>query len=285
MMNVSFNKILIPVDFTINTKVAIKKALALCEGPDTSIHLLHVVKISATNVISIYQYFANYSFTRHEFDMRQEKQELENIKAYIQNARPAIKTFTWLSFADSVETAIIEKAVELAADIIIIGKNSHHSWLPFLNTVVSSRIAKKSDVTVLTVKPGAIDNSIRTVVIPVDDSFPASKLAVINSIQKKFRIHIKLVAFLTGEGNSPVLPASMLNAYRVLKTSPGAAVSYDVLYGANRARAILKYCKKVKADLLIVNPESETKIGWMNKHISDVLPVQSKTQILAVRPA
>ena len=36
----------------------------------------------------------------------------------------------------------------------------------------------------------------------------------------------------------------------------------------------------VETDLLIVHPEAETKIGWFNKHISDELPVNSKTQVL-----
>jgi nucleotide-binding universal stress UspA family protein len=284
-MTASFNQILIPVDFTINTKVAIKKALALCHGSDAAIHLLHVARIVPTNIISIYQYFANYSFSSHEVDLRVAEEKMEEVRNYVLNIRQDISISTWVSFGISIEATIIEKARKLNADVIIIGKNSHHSWMPFLNTVVSSRIAKESGVTVLTVKPGAINNAIRTVVVPISDQFPVSKVAVINTLRKKFRIHIRLVTFLTGQDNSRVIPAALLNAYRVLKNNPSGSVSYEILYGHNKARSILKYCNKVNADMLIVNPGSETWIGWPNKQMSDMLPTHSKTQILAVHNA
>jgi hypothetical protein len=62
-------------------------------------------------------------------------------------------------------------------------------------------------------------------------------------------------------------------------------VEYAALYGSNKAKAILKYAEKVNADMLLVYPEVETKIGWLNTHISDVLPPASKVQVLAVQPA
>lgn len=281
-MIVSFNRILIPVDFTVNTKVAIQKALALCEGPDSTLHLLHVSEMASTNIISLYQYFANYSFTSREFEFRALQKKLYEAKQFALTIRPDIQVTTWISQGTSVETEIVKKARKLNADIIVIGKNSHHSWLPFLNTVVPVRIAKKSGITVLTAKPGAINNSIKTVVLPIGDIFPESKVAVINALRKRFRIHIRLVTFLPGHDDLKVIPASLLNTYRMLKNNPSTNVSYDILHGNNKARSILSYCDKVSADLLIVNPGPETKIGWLNKQMSDVLPIYSKTQILAV---
>lgn len=282
-MDVSFNRILIPVDFTVNTKVAIRKALALCEGSDASIHLLHVSEMIPANIISIYQYFANYSFTSREFEFRVLQEKLRDAKQYALNIRRDINVSTWISAGPSVEAVIVEKAIKLNAGIIVIGKNSHHSWLPFLNTVVPGRIAKKSGITVLTAKPGAINNSIKTVVIPIGERFPDNKMAVINALRKKFRVHIRLVTFLPGQDHLKVIPSSLLNAYRMLKNNPSTNISYDILYGTNKARSILRYCDKVSADLLIVNPGAETRIGWLNKQMSDVLPAHSKTQILAVQ--
>lgn len=251
-----FSKILIPVDFTINTDVAIRKAVALCDGADSSIHLLHISRKKVSR-----------------------KSQLEVLKEIIIAARPGVDVSISIE-KGPIENLIIRKAIQVNADLIIIGKNSHHSWLPFLNTVFPARVAKKTGITVLTVKPGAKDHAIKTVVVPVGEKFPDSKVEVINVLRKKFPIHICLVTFF--EGDEKVIPLSLLNAYRRLKVIPSMNISYQVLTGRSKAKAILSYCEKVNADLLIVNADSETRVGWLNKHISDVLPVESKTQILAV---
>jgi hypothetical protein len=188
---------------------------------------------------------------------------------------------TWSAYGN-VQNAISEKAKQIGADVIVIAKKSVHSWFPFLNTVVSTRLAISSGVPVLTVKPGCLNQPIKTVVIPMDDEFPERKIAMVYAVRKKSWIRIRLIAF-SGDGNfASVLPPSLLNTYRFLKSDMGNDVSCKVLTGTNRAKAILEYCKKVDADLLIVNPETETKLGWRNTHIADVLPAESKTQILAI---
>lgn len=261
-MNLSFNNILIPVDFSVNTSVAIRKALSLCEGTNTAIHLLHVAG-------------------RHA-DLKVSKEKLEKFRIQIFSIRPEIDISTWISVQNPLEEVIIEKSKKIGADLIVIGKNSHHSWLPFLNSVVPATIAKRSGIAVLTVKPGAINDGIRTVVVPVGDTFPYNKLAAINALKRRFRFQTRLVTFRSNQDGAVIVPGSLLNAYRILKNNPDSQVSYEVLYGSNRGKAILAYCARVNADLLIVNPETEMKIGWMNKQIPDVLPVHSKTQILAI---
>jgi nucleotide-binding universal stress UspA family protein len=252
-----FSKILIPVDFTINTEVAIRKGMALCDSSDSSIHLLHVLAKKGSS-----------------------KNQLEVLKKLITNTRPDIFVDVWIEEKRSIESSIIKNAVKINADLIVIGKNSHHSFFPFLNTVFPARVAQKTGITVLTVKPGAKDHTIKTVVVPVGEQFRNNKVDVINALRKKFPINICLVTFL--EGDEKVIPASLLNAYRQLKAIPAMNITYQVLAGRNKMKAILSYCEKVNADLLIVNAVSETRVGWLNQHISDVLPVGSKTQILAV---
>ena len=79
--------------------------------------------------------------------------------------------------------------------------------------------------------------------------------------------------------------SALLQVYQWLKTSIHCPVEYAVLQGHNKAKAILAYAEKINADILLVHPETETKIGWLNKQISDVLPPASKMQVLAIQPA
>jgi nucleotide-binding universal stress UspA family protein len=281
-MTINFSKILIPVDFSVNTRVAIRKALFLCEGANTAIHLLHVMPGRPAKYSIIHQFFARYSYSNDQSDIKACREKLEQYRNYILSIRPDIEIATWITIQKSIEEAIIEKSKNIGAELIVIGTNSHHSWLPFLNTVVPATIAKKSGIAVLTVKPGAVNDPIRTVVVPVGDGFPYNKVAAVNALKKRFRFQTRLVTFRSNQDGAVIVPGSVLNAYRVLKNNPESQVSYEVLHGNNRAKAILDYCARVNADLLIVNPDTEMKIGWLNRQIPDVLPVHSKTQILAI---
>ena len=276
-----FNTILIPVDFTINTTVALQKAIVMAEGGNINLHLLHVTKIKSPHLKRFYRSCPNQSFSPKDPISRQATEKMEQLKGYILDKNRNIQVLTSVCYGTSVEHAVRTKANEIGVDLIIICKNSSHSWLPFRNTLEPGRIARNTHRPVLTVKPGSIDQTIKTVVVPIGNQFPDNKVAMVDALNKKFRMHVRLVAFCT-RGDLAPIPAALLNAYRVLKSKPLNNVSFDLLTGTNQPRSILKYCKAINADMVIVHPGSETRIGWFNKQISDLLPVKSKTQILAI---
>lgn len=287
MMARHFSSILIPVDFSLNTEVAVSKALEITRyTEECSIHLFHVQQIILPNIVKqIHYLFKGYSRRQVNTCIEKSNHRLSKLKSVIEGIRKDINVFTWVSFGDPVEQAIINKAARLAADLIIIGKRSHHASFPFLNTVMPSRLAAASGIPVLTSKPGSLNYDIKTVVIPVDASFPASKLAILDALRKQTMLQIRLVVFTEDEHNPSISKQSLLNTFRTLKSQSANPVSYEILTGTNKARALLKYCGSVGADILIVHPGSETRVGfWTNSHISDLLPSNSKTQVLAVKP-
>ena len=59
----------------------------------------------------------------------------------------------------------------------------------------------------------------------------------------------------------------------------------SILKGRNLPKAILEYAECIKADLMLVNPGSETKISNLTgKHINDALTTSSKLSILSIEP-
>jgi len=278
----SFNTILIPVDFTVNTRVAITKGIQLCEGPNPEIHLIHVPKTITNDLFSFHQQLVAFFNDETEQDNSRLQQRLEECLSYIRKLRNDIKTCYWISYSATKEKAIADKARDIAADLIVIGKNSKHSLMPFLNTIVPSRLAKDTGISVLTVKPGALSSTLKTVVVPISSKYSEKKVAIINELRKKFYLNIKLLLLIEKGDNAERLQTSLIDTCRMLKNRSLDSVSYEILHAGRRNWDILSYCRKVDADLLIVHPGTETKIGWFNKHISDELPVNSKTQVLAV---
>lgn len=280
-MEIQFGQILVPVDFTINTQVAIGKALSLAEPGNSVLHLLHVNSVPRKNFLG-YNVFskdnsANGSVRAENFITA----EMQSLKGTIYQERSDIHVMMHTVNDINVEAAIIKKAMEIMPDIILLAKKSHHSLLPFLNTVVPTRIAQQTQIPVLTSKPGSIDHGIKTIVVPIGKIFPQKKIDIINAFRRRSPLHIRLLAFREDE-NSNQIPGILIHVYRLLRQRALSDIQYETVAGKNKAKAILSYCKKVDADLLIVTPESETKIGWLNKHISDVMPAASKTQVLAI---
>lgn len=275
-----FQSILIPVDFSINTKVAINKALLLAEK-GSSIHLFHIQSYPSATIADIaYSYLSSRQASAEKMEI---DERLNDLCKEVSQERGNVYVFSSHTLADSIQHAIVEKAREIRADLVIIGKHTMHSWFPFLNTVVPGRIASQLGIPVLTVKPGAMHNGIKTVVVPITSPETKQITDLIYFICQKFKSRIHLVTFMN-DGNTMADPAvsALLKTYQWLKMSIHCPVEYALLDGNNHTNAIIEYAEKTNADILLVNPETENKTGWLSRRISDLLPPESRIQILAV---
>jgi nucleotide-binding universal stress UspA family protein len=280
-MPFSFKTILVPVDFSINTEVAVNKALEVADKEGATIHLMHVLsdrvsRLSLQNNKKLSEPIAKTAEPTID-------QMIKEWKDTIQQTNPHITVCCWMLHHSSIQQSIAKKAEKLKVDLVVIGKKSTHTWFPFLNTVISNDLARTTGCAVLTVKPGSLHNKIKTLVVPVTEDIPRHKMEAIAALCKINRLKVHLVSFMTGE-NVPVQFSSsaLLKLYQWLKDTLHCQVEYTVLHNDNKARAVLLYAEKVNADMLLVNPVSETRIGWMNRHISDVLSPDSKVQVLTV---
>jgi hypothetical protein len=276
-----FKNILIPVDFSINTEVAVKKSLEIIEPEKSVIHLFHVQKILPPWFSSYQGRFFRNSLqgTPSHYTLNKKFTEWELL---IKNTSPFIKVTSESKKAASIEKAVIKKAKQSNPDIIIVGKNSHHTTFPFLNTVSPGRIAKDTGFPVLMVKPGSISNKVKSIVVPIGSSVPRRKIELLLALRKKFRISIHLVTFLQkNPGTNEYASFALVDTYELAHCPLG----HEVLKGDNIARSTLKYAQQIKADMLLVDPEKETRLtSFSGKHISDVLLPDSRLQILTVQP-
>ncbi len=273
----SFKTILLPVDFSINTEVAVNKALEITERQSGSIHLLHVYPQINSNLIPIARRNHN------DESARSAEQKLLKWKMFIENSIPSINVTYNLERHSSIQRCIEQKAIQIQADLVVIGKNSNHFWLPFLNTVLPNELCEVTGSAVLTVKPGSLNNKIKTLVVPITTEVPRYKMDAITALSKKASLKVYLVTF-SNEQNIPAdfSASALLKVYQWLKESIHCQVEYSVLHGNNKAKALMLFAEKINADVLLLDTSSETKVGWMNRHISDILEPGSRVQVLAL---
>ena len=272
-MAATFDKILIPVDFSVNTEIAVKKAVELVGSDETVIHLLHVVHPAKK--------------TKNQFRIWVAERDLNQLKYTIQESGPHIKVRIHILLGHSIGQTIIECACMVNPNLIIIGKqNNHRRWL-LSGSISPDIVAKRTNCPVLTVKPGSMDNRTRVIVLPIRDFLPERKLEWAVLLAKRFKAQVHLLA--VGEESGPkdgLLSQTFLKAYHHLREKLHHPIEYSAAPRHSPAKAALRYAELIMADMILVNPHTESGVSGFTgfRHISDLLARDSKIQVLDVQP-
>lgn len=272
-MVLAFNKILIPVDFSIGTEIAVKKAIGLIGHENAEIYLMHIAKPRVGAAA--------------KYKLWQAEQKLDQWRSVIEETLDGIKVKTAILRGASIGKLIIESANMLLPDLIIIGKQDKRRYWPFSRRISPDQIAKKSNCPVLTAKPGSIYNKTKIIVLPVSHFVPERKLELAILIAKKCKAQVHLLMIReTKKGVDADLSPSFLKTYHHLRQQLHHPVEYYPISGDNLARKTLQYAESVMADMILVNPETESGIHTLtgSRHISDLIAKNSKIQVLDVQP-
>jgi len=272
-MAIAFNKVLVPVDFSLNTETAIKKAAGLIGSDDTDLHLLHVIRPGRHAI--------------HQFKVWAVEKELQQWKDTLRKDYPGLRVLTHVLKGSSVGRMIVECANMLKPDLIIIGRQNNRRRWSFSRGISPDAIAKKSGCPVLTVKPGSLDTRTRVIVIPIRDFLPERKLEWGVLLAKRYNAQVHLLAIRDRpEPAQWVLPQVFLKAYHHLRENLHHPVEYSSTGRHSPARATLNYAEMIMADMILVNPQTESGISGFacSRHISDLLAKDSRIQVLDVEP-
>ena len=278
-----FKNILVPIDFDDNTEVAVKQAIELACTDGATIHLLHVIKSKTVwNKLfgSIQTSLRPDDNRSSEIVMIKLQQWLQSIKETIPNTK--INTYVR---EGTVPGQIQNAAREIKPQLIIIGKNRYHKYFSLFNAICPNALAKSTGYPVLTVMRRTIYAKIKTIVVPVGSFIPTRKIELVIELAKKYRAAIHLITIPDKVDFEDIKGNSFLETYRILKTGLTNPIEHHILKGNNLPKAILEYAECIGADLLLVNPGSETKISNITgKHINDALATTSKLKILSIEP-
>jgi nucleotide-binding universal stress UspA family protein len=283
-MTDAFKNILLPVDFTFNTQVAVKKAIELVEPEAAVIHLLHIMK-------PVYRFSLN-SFRLQLSDAPADEhyeeavRKLQQWKRIIEETIVPVQIQAEVQFDSDINSAVIKKAKTVQPDLIIVGEHTQPGGFYFKRKIAPAKIALQTGTPLLILKPGCIYNKVKTVVVPVAGFKPERKIEMLIALKRKFRIRVHLVTILDNrDADNDFSSQALLETYRMLKDNLRFPVEYQVLHGNNRAKATLQYAQSIGADMVLVNPETETKVTTFTcRHINDILLPESRLQILEVEP-
>ncbi len=276
-----FKNILIPVDFSINTEIAVKKGIELTEE-DGVIHLLHVAPLHfpVFGRISFFNGHVPVSFDRYSSEAR-----LAQWTHAITASFPGLAVKSHVVRGGNVQREIARLAKKVGAAFIIIGKHNYHKWFNFLNTVFPNQLARSTGSAVLTLKTGSLHNRIRSIVMPVSNTgknVPAYKLDLVVQLARKYRARVYLVMlYYDAPEGTPNRYNGVINAFRMLRGSLNNPIEYKVVSGPTLSKASMEFAYKVNADLILLDAA-----GSLFPHVrvqeTDRMRADSKLEVLSV---
>jgi nucleotide-binding universal stress UspA family protein len=281
----SFKKILVPVDFSERSDIAVQKAIELAEPFVSVISLLYVVKpLFSLNIFSSTGYLITPA-TEIYFESEIEKR-MDEYRSMVAHFAEGVKIELIISEHGPIQERIEQAAELFEPDLIIICKRGNRSLFTFFNLIFPDRLAKKTDCPVLTIKQGSAGNRIRNIVLPVTWRYPARKLELAIVMARKFGANIHLMTFPENETENDNREQAFIDSFNRIRENSSVIVKHGPLKGHDIARAVLCYSEAIKADMILANPQTESSIRSLTgkRHISDMLPANSSIQVMDIEP-
>lgn len=277
-----FSKIVVPVDFSTNSKKAIEKAVELATEYNCSVTLLHVVTIAPFENIAFaeghmaipYQTIDNYTELKYQLKILADYAKLygnRNIEVDYY-----IKIGSW---NESINEFVIQNGI----DLVLIGQKGRVFGRRKMN-LNPDNIAERTNVPVITLPSNRRITKLLSVVIPITEFLPVRKLMYGIFMATTNNAKIKLLAV----GNQKTTDNAyhyLQRASALIKQNSGITVETAIIISNNVAEAVNDFSRLHSADLIILNPGTQTKMpGIMSSFLGNIIQKYSAPPVLTVNP-
>ncbi len=283
MIHFNSSKILIPVDFSETSLLAIKHGAFTAQLTKGEVFLLHVIN---THYMAqdLFIPVVNFPETNELETKAQEKlgQLAEIIKKeYGINVGIIIKN-------GNTSSEIINVAKEIHAALIVMGT---HGYSPMEELVIGSNALKvltKSNCPTMAMSVEAQKKGYYKILIPIDTSaHTRQKVVYAIEMAKKFSAVVHAVALLNdGEESEKGAIELILHQIEGIAKEKGVAFHSDLLIKVkNRAVATVKYSEKIGADLIVIMTDQDAELsGFFLGPYSQQIIHMSKVPVIAIKP-
>jgi len=243
-----FNNILLPIYFNRQAEFMVEKAVHFANHLQCNLHLLHVIPVTPlskllNSVCELLGIRETHTAIKQEVYRWQTK--------FARQLKKGQLLFINLEKGDPGEK--ISQYIE-SHDIDMLLTDERLHFLPGFSQPANTS-AQNLHFAILTMAAQLEFQRIKTIVLPIGRNLFLNKLRVAAYLAKESGAAIHLVAIETEEESKYEL-SYMTKAFRILKDNTNIPVVCTTLNkGNNAGAALIKYGEKVKADLIIVNPQ------------------------------
>lgn len=282
MIPFNTSKILIPVDFSETSLLAIQHGAFVAQFTKGDVYLLHIV---------------NSTYTRQNLFLPVvdiDNLELERkIETKLNELANDIRSQYGIQVECIIKTGIpsneiIDTVNELNINLVVMGT---HGYSPLEELVIGSnalRVITKANCQVMTMSKEATKKGYNRIVIPIDNS-PHSRQKVNYAIQMAHEFSAALYPLgLLGsdeDGRKGTMEVIMSQIEELAKEKNVICKSEILEDVKNRANATVKYSEEIGADLIVIMSDQDAELSgfFLGPYAQQVIHL-SKLPVLTIKP-
>jgi nucleotide-binding universal stress UspA family protein len=283
MIHFKTGRILIPIDFSETSLLAIKHGAFLAQLTKGDLYIQHVVN----------KHYESYAVVEEPVHLDSPNKietvvntKLNDLALQIRKDYGVNVNIT-LSYGNPTRE-IIKNANEIEADLIVMGT---HGYSPLEELVIGSNALKvltKAQCPVMAMSERAQKLGYTNVLLPIDTS-PHSRQKVVYTMElaKVFGAHVYCVAVLgEGEEDERGPMEIIMGQVKSLAKEKQVVCTTEILMNVkNRATATVKYSQQINADLIVIMTDQDAELsGFFLGPFSQQVVHLSKVPVIAVKP-
>lgn len=278
-------KILIPIDFSATSKLALEHAANLCKKFNSELHLIHIFKNTSADVLPNISATDAYS------------NSTEGLKTLVANELNSIGEKFSSKYnvgynveirEGSVSKEITKAATEVKADMIVMGTHGVSGVEEFFMGSNAYRVVTTSPLPVLTVQGHADLTGYENIVLPIDSSqHTRDKVSQAVTFAEAYGSTIHILGLVKDEEDEQQEEKEInlkIKQVKELLSNKDIKFTFKKIEGNNIAESTLKYSESVDADLTIIMTDQENYTGFFVGPYAQRIVNHSKTPVLTCTP-
>ncbi|MBP9185724.1 MAG: universal stress protein [Bacteroidia bacterium] len=233
-MATHINKIIVPVDTSSNSTMALKAALSLALAYKASLYVHHVSEETSSD-------------------------EVKQKVASVLGSTP----HTYSESKGSVYKEIIIKSLDVNADLIVMGTHGNTGFQEFWLGSNANKVVSSAKCPVLTIRNDARSTDFKNIVVPMDTSFESRQkvpAAIDLALALKGSIHILGVSTSKDKEAEHIVGNYSRQASDSI-SDHNIPCTIEKRLGGNITNTTIAYAEEIKADLIVIMTEQEPQIG------------------------
>lgn len=283
MIHFNSSKILIPVDFSDTSMLAIKHGAFIAKHEKSELFLLHVVNAP---YISQNMFLPVVNMENNSDIEKKALAKLAEVSASVKNEH-GVNAQTIIKVGNP-SSEISNVAKEISASLIIMGT---HGYSPLEEIVIGSvalKVLTKAPCPTMAMSNTAAHNGYKTIVMPIDTTVNSrQKVNYTLQLAKKFGATVHTIGLVADNEENEIKGMEVvLNQIKKLAEEQGVTFHSELLKDLkNRATATVNYIEKVKADLAVIMTDQDAELsGFFLGPYSQQIIHLSKVPVIAVKP-
>ncbi|MBA2612596.1 MAG: universal stress protein [Bacteroidetes bacterium] len=283
MNNFDSSRILIPVDFSETSMLAIKHGAFTAQLTRGNVYLLHVINI---------QFFSQDMFlptvsvhTQTDFEKIAQERLLQLGEQVKSEYGVNVECITKIG---SPNREIIDVAKEIKATLIVMGTHGYSAIEELVIGSTALKVITKSPCPTMAMNSDADHKGYNTILLPIDTSAHSrQKVNYAIGLAKKFSASVHAIALLdhNEETEKPAMEL-ILHQIDVIAKKEGVSYHHDVISNVkNRAVSTVSHSAKIGADLIIIMTDQDAELSgfFLGPYSQQVIHL-SKVPVICIRP-